>query len=411
MLLARQVTTLHEVAPVDNFLNLVISGIVTGAIYSIMASGLVLTYQTSGIFNFAHGAIAFATGVLLLPAPHRPGRSDHPGGDPGGPHLRPADGHRPRRDPAPAACVRRRSTPASSARSASSSRCRTSRSGSSRRSATTCSASTSRRSPTSPAWAVTPPASAPTRRTCTTRSAGSGSTRSTSTPTSSRCSSPPPSRRSSSGTSCARRAPGLEMRAVVDRDTLAALRGINQSRSSQIAWILTMILAGLGGVLITPLFQLNPDLFTLVVLGSLAAVAISGLRSIPIAFAGGHPARRRPEPRRRLQGHHPPELPRPDLGPRVVATVLPHPGPAVLHRARPQPRRRLGGRRAARHPTTALGLPGVAAPAPVGARHDRDPRLRAAVDQRRRAPGRHLRAGPDRARSRATRSSSCRSSS
>jgi len=64
---------------VDTFLNLVISGIVTGAIYSIMASGLVLTYQTSGIFNFAHGAIAFATayfyyqlhtgqGVPIIPA-------------------------------------------------------------------------------------------------------------------------------------------------------------------------------------------------------------------------------------------------------------------------------------------------------------------------------------------------------
>src|SRR5450759_4384685 len=26
-----------------------------------MASGVVLTYQTSGIFNFAHGAVAFAT--------------------------------------------------------------------------------------------------------------------------------------------------------------------------------------------------------------------------------------------------------------------------------------------------------------------------------------------------------------
>ena len=45
----------------DKFLNLVISGLVTGAIYSIMASGLVLTYQTSGIFNFAHGAVAFAS--------------------------------------------------------------------------------------------------------------------------------------------------------------------------------------------------------------------------------------------------------------------------------------------------------------------------------------------------------------
>ena len=46
------------------FLNLVFSGLVTGAIYSIMASGLVLTFTTSGIFNFAHGAIAFATAYL-----------------------------------------------------------------------------------------------------------------------------------------------------------------------------------------------------------------------------------------------------------------------------------------------------------------------------------------------------------
>ena len=48
-----------------------------------------------------------------------------------------------------------------------------------------------------------------------------------------------------------------------------------------------MILAGLGGILITPLFQLNDMLFTLVVLGSLAAVALGGLRSIPIGFVGG----------------------------------------------------------------------------------------------------------------------------
>ena len=45
----------------DKLLNLVISGSVTGAIYSIMAAGLILTYTTSGIFNFAHGAVAFVT--------------------------------------------------------------------------------------------------------------------------------------------------------------------------------------------------------------------------------------------------------------------------------------------------------------------------------------------------------------
>src|SRR6478735_3296856 len=46
------------------FWNLTFSGLVTGAIYGIMASGLVLTYSTSGIFNFAHGAVAFATAYL-----------------------------------------------------------------------------------------------------------------------------------------------------------------------------------------------------------------------------------------------------------------------------------------------------------------------------------------------------------
>jgi len=80
---------------------------------------------------------------------------------------------------------------------------------------------------------------------------------------------------------------GLEMRAVVDRDSLAALRGINRARTSATAWVLTMVLAGLGGVLISPLFQLNADLFTLIVFGSLFAVVLSGLRSIPVAFLGG----------------------------------------------------------------------------------------------------------------------------
>jgi ABC-type branched-subunit amino acid transport system ATPase component/branched-subunit amino acid ABC-type transport system permease component len=80
---------------------------------------------------------------------------------------------------------------------------------------------------------------------------------------------------------------GLEMRAVVDRDTLAGLRGVNPARTSAVAWVLTMILAGLGGVLIAPLFILQDTFYALVVLGSLAAVVLGGLRSIPIAFAGG----------------------------------------------------------------------------------------------------------------------------
>jgi branched-subunit amino acid ABC-type transport system permease component/ABC-type branched-subunit amino acid transport system ATPase component len=80
---------------------------------------------------------------------------------------------------------------------------------------------------------------------------------------------------------------GLEMRAVVDRDSLASLRGVNPARASAVAWVLTVILAGLGGVLIAPLFTLTDYVYTLVVLGSLAVVVLGGLRSIPIAFAGG----------------------------------------------------------------------------------------------------------------------------
>src|SRR5437763_6799287 len=41
----------------ETFLAFTVVGIVTGAIYAVSASGLVVTYTTSGIFNFAHGAI------------------------------------------------------------------------------------------------------------------------------------------------------------------------------------------------------------------------------------------------------------------------------------------------------------------------------------------------------------------
>jgi ABC-type branched-subunit amino acid transport system ATPase component/ABC-type branched-subunit amino acid transport system permease subunit len=80
---------------------------------------------------------------------------------------------------------------------------------------------------------------------------------------------------------------GLEMRAGVDRRELAGLRGVSAAKTSVVAWVLSMMLAGLGGVLIAPLQGLGDINYTLVVLGSLAAVVAAGLRSIPIAFAAG----------------------------------------------------------------------------------------------------------------------------
>ncbi|MEZ5348978.1 MAG: hypothetical protein R2714_07240 [Microthrixaceae bacterium] len=41
----------------DKFLIFTVVGLTLSAVYAIVASGLVLTYATTGIFNFAHGAI------------------------------------------------------------------------------------------------------------------------------------------------------------------------------------------------------------------------------------------------------------------------------------------------------------------------------------------------------------------
>jgi ABC-type branched-subunit amino acid transport system ATPase component/branched-subunit amino acid ABC-type transport system permease component len=43
----------------------IIIGVVTGSVYGLAAVGLVLTYKTSGVFNFAHGAIAAAAAYLF----------------------------------------------------------------------------------------------------------------------------------------------------------------------------------------------------------------------------------------------------------------------------------------------------------------------------------------------------------
>ncbi len=80
---------------------------------------------------------------------------------------------------------------------------------------------------------------------------------------------------------------GLQMRADVDKRELAGLRGIDSGRVSAISWILTMFLAGLAGVMLGPFIGLDDITYTFVVLGCLAAVVFAGFRSLPLAFVGG----------------------------------------------------------------------------------------------------------------------------
>ena len=48
----------------EELLQYTVVGLVTAAIYAVLASGLVVTYTTSGIFNFAHGAIAMMSAFV-----------------------------------------------------------------------------------------------------------------------------------------------------------------------------------------------------------------------------------------------------------------------------------------------------------------------------------------------------------
>src|ERR1044071_7183580 len=43
-----------------SFLPFIIIGLTTGGVYALASLGLVLTYRTSGVFNFGHGAIGMA---------------------------------------------------------------------------------------------------------------------------------------------------------------------------------------------------------------------------------------------------------------------------------------------------------------------------------------------------------------
>src|SRR4051795_4548032 len=49
----------------SKFLSLALSGAVTGAIYSLVAAGLTLSYVSTGIFNFSYGAAAFASAYVF----------------------------------------------------------------------------------------------------------------------------------------------------------------------------------------------------------------------------------------------------------------------------------------------------------------------------------------------------------
>ncbi len=80
---------------------------------------------------------------------------------------------------------------------------------------------------------------------------------------------------------------GLDMRATVDSRQLAMLHGARPHRSAALAWAIGCSLAALAGILIGPLGgQLSHTNLTLLIVSAYAAAMIGRLRSLPLTFAG-----------------------------------------------------------------------------------------------------------------------------
>jgi branched-chain amino acid transport system permease protein len=79
---------------------------------------------------------------------------------------------------------------------------------------------------------------------------------------------------------------GVGLRAVVDDPELLAMSGASPNRMSQYGWILGFVMAALAGVLLAPVQTtgLNIEAFTLLVVNGYAAAIVGRLKSIPVTF-------------------------------------------------------------------------------------------------------------------------------
>ena len=79
---------------------------------------------------------------------------------------------------------------------------------------------------------------------------------------------------------------GLATRATVDSPRAAAVSGINTTLVTASSWMIGTALAGLAGILLTPILGLSDLEFTLLLVVSLAAAVTGRLTSLPLTFAG-----------------------------------------------------------------------------------------------------------------------------
>jgi len=79
---------------------------------------------------------------------------------------------------------------------------------------------------------------------------------------------------------------GIAMRAVVDNSDLLAMAGGRPIRAKQLSWAISCSLAAFAGILLAAINQLNVLDLTLLVVDGYAAAIIGRLRSVPMAIVG-----------------------------------------------------------------------------------------------------------------------------
>lgn len=79
---------------------------------------------------------------------------------------------------------------------------------------------------------------------------------------------------------------GVAMRAAVDDTPLTTLNGARPHRVSRYAWCVGTSLAALGGILIAPLVALDAATLSLLIISAYAAAIFGRLRSLPMTFVG-----------------------------------------------------------------------------------------------------------------------------
>jgi len=80
---------------------------------------------------------------------------------------------------------------------------------------------------------------------------------------------------------------GIAMRAVVDEPELLDLGGTSPTATRRLAWMIGVSLTAASGVLFAPLLALDPVQLTLLVVSAFGAAAIGAFTSLPLTLLGG----------------------------------------------------------------------------------------------------------------------------